>query len=396
MTTTTAEAQPRNIAILGSTGSIGCQTLDIIAEYPDKFRAYLLTANTSVERLARQALTYHPTMVVIADESKYGQLAQLLDGTGICVKAGMAAIIEAMAKPEIDTVVAAMVGYAGLPPTIEAIKHHKKIALANKETLVVAGDLITRLVAENNTALYPIDSEHGAIWQCLAGERHDDIYKLILTASGGPFRTKSRDELRHVTKEDALKHPNWSMGAKITIDSATMMNKGFEVMEAKWLFGIGLDKIEVVIHPQSIVHSMVEYVDGSIKAQIGLPDMHIPIRYALGCGHRLYSASRRLTVGDYRTLTFETPDTSKFPLLAMAYEVAQRAGNMPCALNAANEVAVAAFLHDRIKFVEMPGIIAKAISSTSYIEHPSYDDYVSTNAETRSITEEVIKQRNIN
>ena len=290
--------QKLNIAILGSTGSIGRQTLDIIEEYPDRFNAYLLTANSSVDMLVAQAKKYNPRYVIIANEAHYEAVRTALDGTDTQVLAGAKAICDAMSDPAIDTVVTAMVGYAGLAPTINAIKHGKNIALANKETLVVAGQLINRLLSQSTSKLYPVDSEHGAIWQCLAGEKHEDIYKLILTASGGPFRTKSKEELLLVTKEDALKHPNWSMGAKITIDSATMMNKGFEVMEAKWLFNVGLDRIEVVVHPQSIVHSMVEFIDGSVKAQLGLPDMRIPIRYALGFPDRLYSDHQRMHVSD--------------------------------------------------------------------------------------------------
>ena len=383
--------QKRNIAILGSTGSIGCQTVDIICEYPDKFNAYLLTANSSVDLLVQQARLLKPKYVIIANEAYYQTLREALQGSDTIVKAGMDAIVEAMSDPAIDTVVTAMVGYAGLAPTINAIKHNKIIALANKETLVVAGALINDLLANSASKLYPVDSEHGAIWQCLAGEKHSDIYKLILTASGGPFRTKTIEELANVTKADALKHPNWSMGAKITIDSATMMNKGFEVMEAKWLFDIDLDRIEVVVHPQSIVHSMIEFIDGSVKAQLGLPDMRIPIRYALGYPERLYSDAQRMHVSDYRNLTFEEPDLQKFPMLGLAYKASRAGGNMPCVLNAANEIAVAAFLHDKIGYNDIAETVVKTMQWAPYVAKPTYEDYVNTNIEARRYAETLIK-----
>ena len=383
--------QKRNIAILGSTGSIGRQTVDIICEYPDKFNAYLLTANSSVDLLVQQAQLLKPKYVIIANEAHYHTLREALQGSDTIVKAGMDAIVEAMSDPAIDTVVTAMVGYAGLAPTINAIKHNKIIALANKETLVVAGALINDLLANSASKLYPVDSEHGAIWQCLAGEKHSDIYKLILTASGGPFRTKTIEELANVTKADALKHPNWSMGAKITIDSATMMNKGFEVMEAKWLFNIDLDRIEVVVHPQSIVHSMIEFIDGSVKAQLGLPDMRIPIRYALGYPERLYSDAQRMHVSDYRNLTFEEPDLQKFPMLGLAYKASRAGGNMPCVLNAANEIAVAAFLHDKIGYNDIAETVVKTMQWAPYVAQPTYEDYVNTNIEARRYAETLIK-----
>ena len=383
--------QKRNIAILGSTGSIGRQTVDIICEYPDKFNAYLLTANSSVDLLVQQAQLLKPKYVIIANEAHYHTLREALQGSDTIVKAGMDAIVEAMSDPAIDTVVTAMVGYAGLAPTINAIKHNKTIALANKETLVVAGALINDLLANSASKLYPVDSEHGAIWQCLAGEKHSDIYKLILTASGGPFRTKTIEELANVTKADALKHPNWSMGAKITIDSATMMNKGFEVMEAKWLFNIDLDRIEVVVHPQSIVHSMIEFIDGSVKAQLGLPDMRIPIRYALGYPERLYSDAQRMHVSDYRNLTFEEPDLQKFPMLGLAYKASRAGGNMPCVLNAANEIAVAAFLHDKIGYNDIAETVVKTMQWAPYVAKPTYEDYVNTNIEARRYAETLIK-----
>lgn len=385
--------EQKNIAILGSTGSIGRQTLDIISEYPDYLRPYLLTANSSVDLLVAQAKQYKPRYVIIANPTHYQAVRDALAGTDTKVLAGADAICDAMEMPEIHTVVTAMVGYAGLAPTINAIKHSKDVALANKETLVVAGELITRLLADSKTNIYPVDSEHGAIWQCLAGEKHEDIYKLILTASGGPFRTKTVEELHHVTKDDALKHPNWNMGAKITIDSATMMNKGFEVMEAKWLFNIDLQDIEVVVHPQSIVHSMVEFVDGSVKAQLGLPDMHIPIRYALGYPQRLPSQRQRMHVSDYRNLTFEAPDLQKFPMLGLAYTAAKAGGNKPCVLNAANEVAVAAFLHDKLQYCEMPTLVNKCLEDMAYIAKPEYADYVNTNIETRRYAESIINNK---
>lgn len=381
----------RQIAILGSTGSIGRQTLDIMAEYPELFSPYLLTANTQAELLAEQAVKYGAKHVIIADNSKYEALKAMLSGHDIIVEAGADAISNAMNIPAIDTVVTAMVGYSGLEPTINAIKNNKTIALANKETLVVAGELIYKLLEQSSSRIYPVDSEHGAIFQCLVGEDHDSIEKIILTASGGPFRTKSIEELQYVTKADALKHPNWSMGAKITIDSATMMNKGFEVLEARWLFDMRPDQIEVVVHPQSIIHSMVEFKDSSVKAQLGLPDMHLPIRYALGFPKRLESKCERMKVTDYANLTFEEPDYNKFPLLGMAFEAMKKAGNVPCVLNAANEITVAAFLKEQIRFVEIPQIIQKTMDRISFIEHPSYTDYVNTNADAREYAASLIK-----
>ncbi len=381
----------RQIAILGSTGSIGRQTLDIMAEYPELFSPYLLTANTQAELLAEQAVKYGAKHVIIADNNKYEALKAMLSGHDIIVEAGADAISNAMNIPAIDTVVTAMVGYSGLEPTINAIKNNKTIALANKETLVVAGELIYKLLEQSYSRIYPVDSEHGAIFQCLVGEDHDSIEKIILTASGGPFRTKSIEELQYVTKADALKHPNWSMGAKITIDSATMMNKGFEVLEARWLFDMRPDQIEVVVHPQSIIHSMVEFKDSSVKAQLGLPDMHLPIRYALGFPKRLESKCERMKVTDYANLTFEEPDYNKFPLLGMAFEAMKKAGNVPCVLNAANEIAVAAFLKEQIRFVEIPQIIQKTMDRISFIEHPSYTDYVNTNADARKYAASLIK-----
>ena len=381
----------REIAILGSTGSIGRQTLDILAEYPHLFSPYLLTANTQVDLLAEQAIKYGAKHVIIADESRYDRLKELLAGRDIVVEAGAKAICDAMHIPAIDTVVTAMVGYSGLEPTINAIKANKTIALANKETLVVAGELIYKLLEQSTSKIYPVDSEHGAIFQCLIGEDHDSISKLILTASGGPFRTKTLEELEFVTKADALRHPNWDMGAKITIDSATMMNKGFEVIEARWLFDVTPDQIEVVVHPQSIIHSMVEFKDSSVKAQLGLPDMHLPIRYALGFPKRLESNCDRMKVTDYANLTFEAPDYKKFPLLGLAFEAMRRAGNIPCILNAANEIAVAAFLKEQIRFVDIARIVETTIDNVSFIVHPTFEDYVNTNKVAREYASTLIK-----
>lgn len=381
----------KNIAILGSTGSIGTQTLDVILEYPDRLYPSLLTANRNVDLLIEQALKFKPRRVVIAQSDCYTKLRDTLAGEPIEVMCGQQAIADAAAADDVDIVVTAMVGYSGLAPTISAIKAGKTIALANKETLVVAGELITRLVKQYGSRLVPVDSEHSAIFQCLVGEDPESVDKLILTASGGPFRTRPKEELYGVTRADALNHPNWSMGAKVTIDSASMMNKGFEMIEARWLFGIPSERIEIVVHPQSIVHSMVAYSDGSVKAQLGLPDMRLPIRYALNYPERLPSACRKMSVADYANLTFEAPDREKFPLLDMAFDAIHRGGNVPCALNAANEIAVAAFLADRIGFMQMPEVVAEAVARNRFIASPTYDDYVATNAEIRKIAEELIK-----
>ena len=380
----------RNIAVLGSTGSIGRQTLDIIGEYPNLFKAWLLVARSSADLLIQQARACRPHMVIIADEQYYAYVRDALEGTGIEVATGSAAIAQAVTAPEIDTVVTAMVGYSGLESTIAAINAGKRIALANKETLVVAGELIDGLLQNSDSVLYPVDSEHGAFYQCLVGERKEDIDKLLLTASGGPFRTLSKEQLSTVTAADALKHPNWSMGAKITIDSATMMNKGFEMIEARWLFGVMPDDIEILVHPQSIIHSMVAFKDGSVKAQLGLPDMHLPIRYALGLpDRRLASDCRKMTIEDYATLTFERPDFDKFPLLGTAYAAARTGGTAPCVMNAANEIAVAAFLENRIKFTDIFKIIEKTMEKTPHVKQPSYEDYVATNSTARTIAEQL-------
>ena len=386
----------RNIAVLGSTGSIGRQTLDIIAEYPDLFQAWLLVARSSADLLIAQARLMRPHMVIIADEQYYEYVRDALEGTDIVVATGSAAIAQAVTMPEIDTVVTAMVGYSGLESTIAAIGAGKRIALANKETLVVAGELIESLLRNSDSVLYPVDSEHGAFYQCLVGERPEDVDKLLLTASGGPFRTMPKEELSRVTAADALKHPNWSMGAKITIDSATMMNKGFEMIEARWLFGVEPEDIEILVHPQSIVHSMVAFKDGSVKAQLGLPDMHLPIRYALGLpDRRLASDCRKMSIEDFATLTFERPDFDKFPLLNTAYAAARTGGTAPCVMNAANEIAVAAFLQDKIRFTDIYTIIDKTMEQAPHIGRPHYEDLVASNKEARDyasrIVEELIK-----
>lgn len=382
--------QRRKIAVLGSTGSIGRQTLDIVAEYPHLFEVELLVANRSAQLLVDQALRFRPRHVVIASQECHSQVAQALAGTGIEVHTGSTMVAQLVAEPDVDTVVTAMVGYSGLESTIAAIKAGKTIALANKETLVVAGDLIKSLLESSSSVIYPVDSEHGAFYQCLVGEKHEHVSKLILTASGGPFRTLSKEQLATVTKDDALRHPNWAMGAKITIDSATMMNKGFEMIEAKWLYDIEPERIEIVVHPQSIVHSMVEFVDGSVKAQLGLPDMHLPIRYALGLPGRLATDERRMTIADYAQLTFEKPDFDKFPLLATAYAAARRGGNVPCVMNAANEIAVAAFLSGKIGFNDIYSTIEKTLAWAPFIAKPSYADYVQSNAESRRYAQGLI------
>lgn len=383
--------QKRNIAILGSTGSIGRQTLDVVSEYPDLFKAWVLVANNSADLLIEQALQYQPQAVVIANEQHFEKVKAALAHTAIEVRSGSEAVAVCVTAPEIDLVVTAMVGYSGLEPTIKAIEAGKPIALANKETLVVAGELITRLLKDSASVLYPVDSEHGAFYQCLVGERHEDIHKLILTASGGPFRTLPADQLHHVTAADALKHPNWSMGAKITIDSATMMNKGFEMIEAKWLYDVSERDIEIVVHPQSIVHSMVEFKDGSVKAQLGLPDMRLPIRYAMGLPGRLASNSKKMSITDYAHLTFELPDFNKFPLLGTAYSAATRGGNAPCVMNAANEIAVAAFLSNKIKFIDIYKIIEQTLAWAPFVASPTYLDYVNSNAEARTYASSLIK-----
>ncbi len=380
----------KNIAILGSTGSIGTQALEVIAENPDKFEVYALTANNNAELLIKQAKEFNPEVVVIANESKYHEVKEALKELPVKVFAGSEAVAQVAEMEPINIVLTAMVGYSGLKPTISAIKAKKTIALANKETLVVAGELINQLAIENGTPILPVDSEHSAIFQCLVGENLNSIEKVILTASGGPFRTKTLDELEHVTKAQALKHPNWDMGAKITIDSATMMNKGFEVIEAKWLFGVKPEQIDVVVHPQSIIHSMVQFADGSIKAQMGLPDMKLPIQYAFGYPDRITNPYPRLNFEQYNTLTFEKPDTKRFRNLSFAYEAMHTGGNMPCILNAANEIVVDAFLKDKIGFLKMSDVIEKTMQKTSFVKTPVYEDYVASDSEARKIASSLI------
>ncbi len=379
--------QIKNIAVLGSTGSIGTQTLDIIAEYPDRFRATVLTARKNWPLLAEQARKFLPHTVVICDEVGYTNLKASLADLPIKVEYGSEAIAEVVSLPEVDVVVTAMVGYSGLLPTIEAIKAGKTIALANKETLVVAGELITGMLRESKSKIIPVDSEHSAIFQCLVGEKKSQARKILLTASGGPFRKLDAEQLMKVTVKDALKHPNWNMGAKVTIDSASMMNKGFEMIEAKWLFGCPPKNIEIVVHPQSIVHSMVEFIDGSIKAQLGVPDMHLPIRYALGYPERLATETPPLSLAQYSTLTFEAPDYDKFPLLRYAFEAIEIGGNMPCILNAANEKAVTAFLNNRIKFTDMPRLVRFTMDNTGFIKSPDLDDLIVTNSEALKVAD---------
>lgn len=384
----------KNIAVIGSTGSIGTQTLDIVRENPDRFGVSILAAGSRVDELIEQAKKHRPNLAVIADESKYSTLRNALEPLGIETAAGSKALAEAMERDDFSTVVTATVGYSGLEPTIRAIRSGKDIALANKETLVVAGELITRMLSTSTATILPVDSEHSAIYQCLVGEDPATVDRLIITASGGPFRTRSAQELQNVTVADALKHPNWNMGNKITIDSATMMNKAFEIIEARWLFNIPGNRIEAVVHPQSIVHSMVQFCDGAVKAQLGVPDMHLPIRYALGDARRMESPERRLTLSDYASLTFEKPDVEKFPCLNLAYRALDEGGTTPCVINAANEVAVAAFLEGRIKFLDIYKVIESTLERTESIKHPSYDDLVQTNTIARTRANEIINSLN--
>lgn len=383
------EIYKRKIAVLGSTGSIGTQTLDVVRSNPDRFELYALTANHQVDLLIRQAKEFQPEVVVIADESLYEPLKEALALLPIKVWAGAEAIAQVVESQPIDIVLTALVGYSGLRPTIRAIKARKAIALANKETLVVAGELITALAMEYKVPILPVDSEHSAIFQCLNGE-NSPIEKILLTASGGPFRTKAREDLAFVTKKDALKHPNWNMGAKVTIDSASMMNKGFEMMEAKWLFGVTPDQIQVLIHPQSIVHSMVQFQDSSVIAQLGMPDMRLPIQYALTYPERVKSDFERVDFFKFRELTFEEPDLNKFRNLAFAYDAIAKSGNMPCILNAANEIAVAGFLADRVGFLQMSDILERTMQKAAFVPKPSYEDYVATDEEARRIARELI------
>ncbi|HLC83403.1 MAG TPA: 1-deoxy-D-xylulose-5-phosphate reductoisomerase [Bacteroidia bacterium] len=380
-----------NIAILGSTGSIGTQALDVIRANKEAFSVEVLTGNGNADLLIKQAIEFDPNTVVIADESKYQYVKDALASHDIKVFAGNKAVTEVVQMDSIDTVLAAIVGYAGLESTLSAINAGKQIALANKETLVVAGDLVTKLAKEKGVNLYPVDSEHSAIFQCLAGEFHNPIEKIYLTASGGPFRGKDKAFLSTVKKEQALKHPNWEMGAKITIDSASLMNKGLEVIEAKWLFGLKPEQIDVIVHPQSIVHSIVQFTDGSMKAQMGLPDMKLPIQYAIGYPNRMKSNFPRFDFLTYPSLTFEPADTKTFRNLALAFEAMNKGGNAPCILNAANEIAVAAFLKDKIGFLQMSDVVEKCLQTVAHIAKPSYEDYVETDRETRRVALELIK-----
>ncbi len=382
----------KNLCILGSTGSIGTQTLDVVRTYPERYSVYALCANRSVDKLVAQALEFKPEVVCIADESLYDELSRQLSAIGFEGKiwVGADSIAEMVTMPSIDIVVASMVGYAGLRPTIEAIKAGKTIALANKETLVVAGEIICELAQQYHAPILPVDSEHSAIFQSLVGEDRSEIEKILLTASGGPFRTYSLDQMRTVTASDALKHPNWDMGAKITIDSASMMNKGFEVIEAKWLFGVPVEKIQVLVHPQSIVHSAVQFTDGAIKAQLGAPDMRLPIQYALSFPERLKSDFPRADLFTLGSLTFEEPDMKRFPNLGLAYEAMRRGGNIPCVLNAANEVVNLAFREGRCGFLQMSDIIAETMVKAAFIAKPTYEDYVATDAAARRIAEQYL------
>lgn len=382
----------KRLAILGSTGSIGTQTLDVIRQHPDRFEAYALTANNSVDKLIEQAREYRPEVVVIANEAHYEKLQEALADLPVKVFAGAQALCEVVQMDAVDTVVTAMVGFAGLRPTVAAIKAHKTIALANKETLVVAGQLMTDLALQNRAAILPVDSEHSAIFQSLVGEDSNEIAKILLTASGGPFRKFTAEQLRSVTCSQALQHPNWQMGAKITIDSATMMNKGFEVIEARWLFGVKPEQIEVYVHPESIVHSAVEFRDGAVKAQLGVPDMRLPIQYALTYPERLPLEGDRLDLFHLGSLTFERPDLERFPCLGLAYDALARGGNMPCIVNAANEVANLAFRKEEITYGQIAELISKAMQHITFIANPTLDDLFHTDAETRQWSSALITQ----
>ena len=382
----------KNIAILGSTGSIGTQTLEVIRNNDNLFRAFLLTAHSNSDLLIKQAIEFKPEYAIICDESKYQEVKTALAHLPVKVLAGHQAIIDTVTHPDIAVVLTAMVGFAGLEPTIAAIKANKDIALANKETLVVAGELITGLAKQHNVKILPVDSEHSAIFQCLAGEEHNPVEKLILTASGGPFRGRNFDFLANVTPQDALKHPNWVMGAKITIDSASLMNKGLEVIEARWLFDVEADQIDVIIHPQSIIHSMVQFRDGSIKAQMGLPDMKLPIQYALTYPNRIANDFKRFNFTDYPTLTFEKPDLDTFRNLGLAYAALKQGGNMPCIINAANEVVVAGFLSHSVSFLAMSTIIEECMQKINFITQPTLTDYLNTDKETRIFAQNLIEK----
>lgn len=385
--------QKKNIAILGSTGSIGTQALEVIRQHADALQVEVLTAQNSADLLIKQAIEFLPNVVVIGNESLYEQVSSALASYPIKVYAGQEALASVVQMDTIHTVLTALVGYAGLKPTINAIEAGKHIALANKETLVVAGELVMNLAKEKGVQIYPVDSEHSAIFQCLVGEFQNPIEKIILTASGGPFRGKDREFLETVTKEQALKHPNWEMGAKITIDSASLMNKGLEVIEAKWLFDLDVSQIDVIVHPQSIIHSIVQFEDSSMKAQMGLPDMKVPIQFALTFPYRFKSDFPRFNFLDYPSLTFEKPDTNTFKNLGLAFEALKQGGNMPCILNAANEVVVAAFLKDQVGFLEMSDIIEECMQKVSFVKTPTYEDYVTTDEETRKTALAIIEKK---
>lgn len=375
---------------MGSTGSIGTQALEVVRENRELFQVSVLTAQNNVDLLAAQALEFKPKQVVIGDESHLDKLRVLLQGSGITVSTGSAALNEVVCLPEVEIVLTALVGFAGLEPTLSAIQAGKDIALANKETLVVAGDLVMRMAKKHGVRILPVDSEHSAIFQCLVGEESNPIEKIYLTASGGPFRGKDREFLAQVSKDQALKHPNWVMGAKITIDSASLMNKGLEVIEAKWLFDLAADQIDVIVHPQSIVHSLVQFQDGSMKAQLGLPDMKLPIQYALAYPERIANQFPRFNFLDYPELTFEQPDLDSFRNLDLAFEALKRGGNMPCIINAANEVVVAEFLKDRVGFLQMSEVIEECMQRVPYVTQPNLEDYLQTDFETRLLAQQIV------
>ena len=384
------EKKKQQLCILGSTGSIGTQALDVVRQHPDRYEVYCLTANNSVEKLARQAREFKPAAVVMANEAHYEALQELLRDEPIKVYAGKEALGQIVSAEPIDMVLAAMVGFSGLVPTIKAIESHKKICLANKETLVVAGELICRLAKENHVPILPVDSEHSAIFQSIVGDADNEIEKILLTCSGGPFRLFTQAQLESVTAADALKHPTWDMGAKITIDSASLMNKGFEVMEAKWLFGVPAERIEVLIHPQSIVHSAVQFADGAVKAQLGMPDMRLPIQYAFSFPERLHLEGERLDLVKQQRLEFFEPDRNKFKCLALAYEAIDKGGNMPCILNAANEIVNAAFRDNRCSFLGMADVIERTMQQATFDKSPDLDVYLQTDAEARAIAQGLI------
>ena len=385
----------KRIAILGSTGSIGTQALEVIEAHPDQFSVEVLTANSNVDLLIEQAKKFKPNAVVICDTTKLAALKSGLESDNIKIFGGAASIVQLMSMDTIDLVLTAMVGFSGLAPTLAAIENKKNIALANKETLVVAGDLVTKLALENKVSIYPVDSEHSAIFQCLAGEMHNPIEKIILTASGGPFRGKKKSELANITKAQALKHPNWTMGAKITIDSATLMNKGLEMIEAKWLFDLQASEIEVIVHPQSIIHSIVQFQDGSMKAQMGLPDMKLPIQYALGYPNRLVSDFPRFDFTKFPQLTFETADEETFKCLGLARWAMEKGGNLPCIMNAANEIAVAAFLRDELGFLQIAEVIEATMNQVAFESQPDIKAYQESDEAARQITSQLIQKSDV-